>query len=236
MKTLILDRGFIDGARIGKCKKDYGVDVVIPLRKNMNLYQDVLGLTRGRDFEWELYEKPPPVPVPSRERPPAVEKREAARQRTLASRKGDSHESKAQDKKGGGVSGKMSYLGQLQDSCTWQSCPVPMKAIINREVDPGGGEDYWVLVTTALSRPSADVRTLYGLRPAIEERHRQAKGFWDLTKFRSQNFALVLNQVLFLALTYTLLQTHLYLGKKAELNRRTRPRLLQMLAPTVAVK
>ena len=31
MKTLMLDRVFIDGARFGKCKKDFGVVVVIPL-------------------------------------------------------------------------------------------------------------------------------------------------------------------------------------------------------------
>jgi len=102
-------------------------------------------------------------------------------------------------------------------------------------VDADGSEDYWVLVSTSPTKPSAEVRTLYGLRPTIEERYRQIKCFWDLTKFRSQNFALVLNQVLFLALTYTLLQVHLYHRKQAELNRQTRPRLLQMLAPTLSV-
>ena len=56
-----------------------------------------------------------------------------------------------------------------------------------------------------------------------------------MTNFQSRSFALIVNQVVFLALTYTLLQTHLYLRKRAELNRVTRPRLLQMLAPTVAV-
>ena len=48
MKVLILDRGFIDGPSIGKCKKDYGVDVIMPLRKNMDLYKDAVGLTRAR--------------------------------------------------------------------------------------------------------------------------------------------------------------------------------------------
>jgi len=92
-----------------------------------------------------------------------------------------------------------------------------------------------VLVTTRLWKQSRDVRTLYGLRTAIEERHRQIKCFWDLTDFKSRRFALVLNQVVFLALTYTLLQMHLYLRQRAELNRVTRPRLLQMLTPTVSV-
>ena len=234
MKTLILDRGFIDGAAIGKCKQEHKVDVIIPLRKNMDLYQDVVGLARGRDFVWQPYEQPQPAPAPPRVRPPAVEKREAARQRTLAARKGQDPPART----GAAsipVSAKVSYIGRLKKAYTWRSCPVPLNAIINREVAADGSEDYWVLVSTSPTKPSAEVRTLYGLRPAIEERHRQIKCFWDLTKFRSQDFALVLNQVLFLALTYTLLQVHLYLRKQTELNRRTRPRLLQMLSPTLAV-
>lgn len=235
MKTLILDRGFIDGPEIGKCKQTHKVDVIIPLRKNMDLYQDVLGLARARDFAWQPYLKPHPASAPRRVRPPAIEKREAARQRTLAARKGQDPPARAGAAQDVPVSAKMSYVGRLKKAYTWQSCPVPLNAIINREVDADRSEDYWVLVSTSPTKPSAEVRTLYGLRPAIEERHRQVKCFWDLTKFRSQHFALVLNQVLFLALTYTLLQVHLYLRKQAELNRQTRPRLLQMLSPTLAV-
>ena len=39
MKVLILDRGFIDGPSIENCKKDYGVDVIMPSSKNMDLYK-----------------------------------------------------------------------------------------------------------------------------------------------------------------------------------------------------
>jgi hypothetical protein len=235
MKTLILDRGFIDGEAIGKCKQEHKVDVIIPLRKNMDLYQDVMGLSRARDFVWRPYEKAQPVAAPQRLRPPAVQKREAARQRTLAARKGQDAAAGVGAAPQAPDSAKRSYIGRLKKAYTWQSCPVPLNAIINREVDADRSEDYWVLVSTSLTKPSAEVRALYGLRPAIEERHRQIKCFWDLTKFRSQDFALVLNQVLFLAVTYTLLQVHLYLRKQTELNRKTRPRLLQMLSPTVAV-
>lgn len=235
MKTLILDRGFIDGEAIGKCKQEHKVDVIIPLRKNMDLYQDVMGLSRGRDFVWQPYEKMQPVAVPQRLRPPAVAKREAARQQTLAARKGQNAAARSGPAQAALVSKKRSYIGCLKKAYTWQSCPVPLNAILNREVDADGMEDYWVLVSTRSTKASTEVRTLYGLRPATEERHRQVKCFWDLTKFRAQDFALVLNQVLFLALTYTLLQTHLYLRKQTELNRQTRPRLLQMLSPTLAV-
>jgi len=235
MKVLILDRGFIDGASIGKCKKDYGVDIIIPLRKNMGLYQDAVGCTRAPDFTWEPYEEPQRGSAPVKVRPAAIEKREAARQRTLALRKGQqrlkpvTEPAKAVQPRHG------SFVGVLEKAYTWQECPVPLNAVINREVNEEGKEDFWVLVTTRLWKQSRDVRALYGLRPAIEERHRQIKCFWDLTDFKSRNFELVLNQVIFLALTYTLLQVHLYLRQRAELNRVTRPRLLQMLTPTVSV-
>jgi hypothetical protein len=234
MKILILDRGFIDGPSIGKCKKDYGVDVIMPLRKNMDLYKDAVGLTRATDFVWERYEEPVAESPPAVVRPPAIEKREAARQRTLALRKGQRLQPDAEPAKAV-QSRRASFLGTLEKAYTWQECPVPLNAIINREINDGGKEDFWVLVTTRLWKQSRDVRTLYGLRPAIEERHRQIKCFWDLTDFKSCSFALVLNQVVFLALTYTLLQVHLYLRQRAELNRVTRPRLLQMLTPTASV-
>lgn len=44
MRRLILDRGFLDGEAIGRVKKEYGVDVLIPLKKNMELYKDALGI------------------------------------------------------------------------------------------------------------------------------------------------------------------------------------------------
>jgi hypothetical protein len=234
MKVLILDRGFIDGPSIGKCKKDYGVDVIMPLRKNMDLYKDAVGLTRVPDFVWERYEEPVAESRPVVVRPPAIEKREAARQRTLALRKGQRLQSAAKPTRPVQPR-RASFVGTLEKAYTWQECPVPLNAIINREINEQGKEDFWVLVTTRLGKPSRDVRTLYGLRTAIEERHRQIKCFWDLTDFKSRSFALVLNQVVFLALTYTLLQVHLYLRQRAELNRVTRPRLLQMLTPTVSV-
>ena len=41
---------------------------------------------------------------------------------------------------------------------------------------------------------------------AIEERHRQYKCFWDLARMPSRKFAMIVNQVLFVLLAYTLLQ------------------------------
>ena len=51
----------------------------------------------------------------------------------------------------------------------------------------------------------------------------------------SRKFSLVVNQVLFVLLAYTLLQAHLFLRQRQEMNPRTRGRLLQLLNPTLQV-
>jgi hypothetical protein len=86
IKVLILDRGFIDGAQMGRLQQDYRIETILPVRSNMDLHADALGLTRLRDFHWEPYvpaapAEPAPPPTP---KPPRVEKREAKRQQTLA--------------------------------------------------------------------------------------------------------------------------------------------------------
>ena len=55
----------------------------------------------------------------------------------------------------------------------------------------------------------------------IEERHRQYKCFWDLSKFRSRAFSLVANQIIFVLMTYSFLQIHLRLRDLGKINRQT---------------
>jgi len=35
IKLLILDRGFIDGKNISRCKHEWGIDVLLPMKKKM---------------------------------------------------------------------------------------------------------------------------------------------------------------------------------------------------------
>ena len=35
---------------MGRLKTAYNIDTIVPLKKNMNAYQDVMGLTRLKDF------------------------------------------------------------------------------------------------------------------------------------------------------------------------------------------
>ncbi|NWG14379.1 MAG: transposase [Acidobacteria bacterium] len=90
MKRLILDRGFIDGREMGRCKEKYGIDMLIPLKRNMDIYQDVLGLIGGGRVRFEPYTPPPPKP-PVQEKPARapqeIRRREKKRQRTMNHRK-----------------------------------------------------------------------------------------------------------------------------------------------------
>ncbi len=214
----------------------------------MNAYQDVLGLTRLQDFLWEPY--PPPAATQRdpqdpggsglrRPKHPTIVKREVARQRTLAKKKGLPPPQPLPQ--------PQTLLGLARGVTSWTECPVPLTVVINREIDPEGKVDDWVLATTSSSFSAEQIRSNYTLRTAIEERHRQYKCFWDLAhtergtrvpracRMPSRKFSLVVNQVLFVLLAYTLLQGHLFLRKRKEMNPRTRGRLLQLLNPTLEV-
>jgi hypothetical protein len=81
--------------------------------------------------------------------------------------------------------------------------------VVNRKIDDHGQTKDWVLVSTADRWSAAQIRSTYELRPAIEERRRQYKCFWDLTRMHSCAFSLVVNQALMVLLAYTLVQAHL---------------------------
>lgn len=53
IKTLILDRTFLDGKMISRFKKSYGVDTLIPLKKNMDAALDAKGLARLDKAPWK---------------------------------------------------------------------------------------------------------------------------------------------------------------------------------------
>jgi hypothetical protein len=226
MRVLIVDRGLLDGPAIGRLKLQHKIDTVVPLRTNMDAYQDVMGLTRMKDFHWEPLALPVATEVAQTDdRPPdpVLVQRERKRQRTLAERKPPAPPP------------AKTLLGIVRGVTSWSDCPAPLTAVINREINSDGEIHDWVLVTTAPSWGAEQTRATYQLRPAIEERWRQYKSFWDVARTTSCKFSLVLSQALFVLLAYTLLQAHLFLRCRREMNRRTRPRILETLGPTVKV-
>jgi len=234
MKRLILDRGFIDGEQIGRCKQEHGIDILIPLKKNMDLYEDVMGLVREKKVKFEPYSPPPtkpPVDPKPTHVPQEIRQREKKRQKTLKQRK---------DKDPVPAPPADQVLVRSEAACisdfrTWPSCPVPLNLTVNREHYADGHADTWVLVDTANAGKRAYARDDYRLRTGIEERHRQLKCFVDLTDFTSRKFSLICNQVIFVALAYSLMQLFLLRIQRAELNRRTEPQIRRQLMPTDSV-
>ena len=229
MKVLMVDRGLIDGANIGRLKTDHHIDTVVPLKKNMDAYNDAMGLTRLKDFHWEPYQLPYATGRGQKDRPkhPTIVKREETRQKTLAKKKGLPPPEPVRQ--------PQTLLGMARGITSWTDCPVPLTAVVNREIDKEGNIDHWVLITTSDSMSAVQTRENYKLRSAIEERHRQYKCFWDLAHITSCKFSMVVNQVLFVLLAYTLLQGHLFLRQRQAMNPRTRGRLMQILNPAVEV-
>jgi hypothetical protein len=232
MKRLILDRGFIDGAQMGRCKEQHGVEVLIPLKKNMDVYEDVLGLVRNRKIQFSPYVPPPPKPpvdAKPNHVPRVIRRREEKRQRTLNKKKA-ALPPLSPDKVV--VSDE---VGCLSDFRTWSTCPVPLSVAVNRERYADRHEEIWMLADTKNLADGAVSRDDYRLRTGIEERYRQLKCFIDLSNFHSRKFSLVCNQVIFVALAYSLMQLYLLRIKRPELNRRTQPRLRNQLMPTDSV-
>lgn len=227
MKDLIVDRGFVSGEDISRCKKKLGVEVIVPLRKNMAIYEDAWGLSKLPGIQWQEYERKKDPEV-VRVKPEAIRKREATRQRTLARKKA---KEKNRGKKQGKEKPEKTLVAGMKDFTSWESCSVPMNVVLNRDLYRDGHEESWVLVTTKDFADPREITKLYAKRPVVEERHRQIKLFWDLAKFPSPAFSLVVNQIVFVGLAYTLLQLYLLRLGKAELNQITRRRLRQRLLP-----
>ena len=234
LKRLIVDRGFLDGAQIGRCKQEWGIDVLIPARRNMDIYQDVVSLAASGELCFQPWVPPAPHPKPiALDRPERIRKREQARQKTLARRKAEAQpQAPTPDPSKTLVRCEVATVAGLE---TFSTCPVPLNAIVNREIYADGHQDYWVLLDTAPVNDPTRGRQDYALRTAIEERHRQLKCFSDLEAFSSRAFSLIVNQVVFVLLTYSLLQWYLLRAGRKELNPKTRTRSLDLLRPTHTV-
>lgn len=216
MKWLIVDRGFLDGENIKHLKEDWDVDTITGLKSNMAILEDARGLLRMGEVNWQDYQPPQKLKPPSvRPKPESIVKREEARQRTLKET-GRWPKPPLPEK-----------VVVFNDLTSWDKCSMPLTvALTARKNRPP-----WGLVSTARTQDGTFLRDTYHIRETIEERHRQTKLFWDLTGFHSPNFNLVTNQIVFVGLSYTLLQIQLLDENRPELNRMTRTSLKGQLLP-----
>jgi hypothetical protein len=213
MKKLLLDRGFLDGERISHWKRDLGIDVVIPIKKNMDLWTDAWSLAATEPWKEQPVAPPVPPPPPPK-RPDALVRREAKRQRTLAERK-------AQAPAPAPARSLTSVRAcVIKDFTSWSSATVPIHVALFREHYSDSTEETWSLLTTGDLGDGFGLRQDYHRRTDIEERHRQLKCFYDLTDFRSRSFNAIAAQVVMILLTYTLRQWQLWqMLREQEANR-----------------
>jgi hypothetical protein len=227
MKRLIVDRGFLDGTSISTCKKDYGIDVLIPVRRSMDIYKDAMALFQLPDIEWVCLEEPvaeaQELPRP---RPESIIKREKKRKETLEQLKEHKPSPPPEEII---VTREAAVIGEFR---SWSSCTVPLSVVANRETYADGHQKTWLLIDTKQVEDPTEASKEYHLRTTIEERHRQLKCFIDLTHFTSRAFSMVVNQVVFIMLSYTLLQLYLLRQGRKELNKKTLPHIRQQLLPS----
>jgi hypothetical protein len=227
IQRLILDRGFIDGEAISRCKTLYGMDILIPIRSHMDLYEDALALFRESDVEWlEYKEREEGVKEPVRPRPKAILKREKRRQKKLQQFK---EQQPLPPPEKTLVKTEAASIGEFR---SWSSCTVPLTVVANREQYADGHQEIWFLIDTQEVQDPRQSRQEYGLRSSTEERYRQLKCFTDLTHFTSRAFSMVVNQVVFIMLAYDLLQIYLLRQGRKDLNQKTLPRIRQQLLPS----
>jgi hypothetical protein len=203
MKRLILDRGFIDGVMISHFKQILGVDVLIPIKKNMDLWTDAWALST--QHPWVEEKKPvPEVKEQPANRPEAIRKREAKRQQTLKQRK-QQEPPPPLDKQH-----VRTEVCAIPDFRSWSACRVPLHVVLIRETYGDGHTQAWGLLDTAPIPNGLATKKQYGLRTQIEERHRALKCFYDLSDFRSRQFNVITAQVVWVLLAFTLRQWQLW--------------------------
>ena len=219
IKLLILDRGFIDGKNISRCKQEWGIDVLLPMKKKMDIWEDAWAL--GKQCPWQPWVAAAPEPkVPPSHRPAAIVKRELKRQKTLAAKKAQEPPPDPAEVLVG------TEICPIKGFTSWSECTVPIHVLLVREDYADAHQDQWGLMTTADFTNPRQPKEQYALRAKIEERHRLLKCFHDLSDFSSRSFSVIVAQVVFILLSYTLRQWQLWRLLKEELAGQT-PGLLQ---------
>lgn len=228
VKLVIHDKGFIDGETVQYLKKEHGVDTLFPMKQDMLNWKDALRLAECDGRPWQTWRPPPPVAPPCPpQRPESIRRREEKRQETVAAKRAKERATKPPP-----VELDRLELKLIPEMKLWDACgDVPLSVTVMREYRTDGSVTNWGLGTTRDIRDPLEAWDSYKLRSGIEERHRQAKCFWDLTHFRACNFPLIVNQVVFTLLAYTLMQVFLEKTDRGDLTGKTRHRLWEMLLP-----
>jgi hypothetical protein len=170
MKRLILDRGFLDGEAISRCKEQYGIDILIPVRRNMDIYADAMALFQDSELKWvecKGQEEEAKKTERPRRRPRAISKREKKRQATLLQLKQQQPPPPPEKVL---IKKEVAAIGEFR---SWSSCTVPLCVVANREHYADGHQQIWFLIDTREVKNPELTQQEYHLRVSTEERYRQ---------------------------------------------------------------
>src|SRR5437763_7037524 len=198
------------------------MDVLIPMKKKMDIWTDAWSL--APQGVWQRQPEPAPAaPQIPPQRPEHIRRREAKRQKTLT-------QLRAQQPPPSPAEVRIhTEFCALKDFTSWTAATVPIHVVLMRDQYADGHHDDWALMTTSQGTQPLQLIGLYGKRPAIEERHRQLKCFYDLSDFRSRSFNAITAQVVMVLLTYTLRQWQLWKFVEETLANLTPESLIQQL-------
>lgn len=116
---------------------------------------------------------------------------------------------------------KTEEVAGVGDIRMWDNCDVPLYVAVMRTTAADGAVTHWALASTRGYDDPAEAFNHYKERTDIEERHRQLKECWKLSRFSSTAFNLIATHVYFILLVYTLVQLYLNNAKLSELTSRT---------------
>lgn len=210
IKRLILDRGFIDGKNITRCKLEWGIDVLLPMKRKMDIGEDAWALGQRGTWQELVAPTPPLKPTPSH-RPEEIVWRELKRQKTLAAKK-----AKEPPRDPAKVVVRTEICA-IKGFSSWSECGVPINVLLIRETYADKHQDQWALMDTGDWIDPRQSKEDYALRTKIEERHRLLKCFHDLSDFHSRRFNVIVAQVAFILLSYSLRQWQLWKFRQQEL-------------------
>jgi hypothetical protein len=180
----------------------------------MDLWEDAWAL--GERSPWQPLAAAAPEPkAPPSHRPEVIVRRELQRQKTLAAQK-----AQAPSPDPAQVLVRTEVC-PLKGFTSWSECTVPIQVLLLREVYGDGHQEAWALMTTADFTHPSQLKEQYALRAKIEERHRLLKCFHDLSDFSSRSFNVIVAQVVFILLSYTLRQWQLWRLLQEELAGKT---------------
>ena len=161
IKNLVMDMGFLDGAWLHDLKTHSHIDVFIPVKENMCILADAIGLAQYERVTWETVRESP--------------RREIA---------------------------------LLSGLTTWDSAKLPLNCCLVRDTAADGKVTYWAIVTPKAVTTARDIYDVYSDRWDLEEAFNELTCLWEYDRFYSTKWSLVLAQVFFTFIVYSLVSLY----------------------------